>query len=179
MVSPVTIRQWAQKGRLEATSTPGGHRRFSLEEVKRFAVQNGIRLEQNHQQQQKILIVDDDEQILAYLKDYLEYLNDELLIKTASDGFQAGKQLYTFKPDIVLLDLVMPELNGFEVCKAIKNDPETQFIRVIAMTGFHSDENINKIIEQGAEECLAKPLNMDNLVQALNINNSSMAKAQG
>lgn len=179
MVSPVTIRQWAQKGRLEASHTPGGHRRFNLESVKRFAANNGIRLADNHESFLKILIVDDEQQVLAYLKDALEYHIDGVSIVTANDGFQAGKKLYTFRPDIVLLDLMMPGLDGFEVCQAIKTDPEIQSTRVIAMTGYYDDENINKILHQGAEHCFAKPLDIKALLSALDLNHYSLSKIQG
>ena len=170
MVSPITIRQWATKGDLPALTTPGGHRRFVWKEVERFARQKGVALRPMSGDLHRILIVDDDQQFASFL---LEYFNvnyqDQVEMELANDGFEAGQKIETFHPDIVILDLMMPGLNGFDVCKRIKSEPRTKAIRVIAMTGYFTEESAKRIRQEGAETCLAKPLDMDNLNQLLGL----------
>ena len=77
---------------------------------------------------------------------------------TAADGFEAGRLVATFRPDVVLLDLRMPGLDGFQVCRTIKGDSETAATVVIAMTGYHTVETEARIVECGAVRCLSKPI---------------------
>ncbi|MGD8483730.1 MAG: response regulator [Thioalkalispiraceae bacterium] len=170
-VSPVTVRQWAQKGMLEATRTAGGHRRFAVQEIERFAAQHGISVQPRNNDQLKILIVDDDDQLRHYLQEHLEYRFDDIALESARDGFDAGSKIHRFQPDIVLLDLMMPGIDGYEVCRAIKQDADTRHIRVIAMTGYYSDENVKKILDEGAVACLRKPLDINTLIDVLKSNN--------
>ena len=170
MVSPVTVRQWAQKGWLKAELTAGGHRRFLIAEVKRFARERGLTLQlPDDDQRQRILIVDDNEKLAGYLVELFHHLPDAPEVEVAYDGFEAGGKVEAFQPHIVLLDLMMPGLDGFTVCKRLKQDPTTRAIRIIAMTGYASPENIQHILEAGAEACLVKPFEKQDLLDALGI----------
>ena len=75
-----------------------------------------------------------------------------------TNGFDAGRLLYTFSPDIIILDLIMPGLDGFEVCRNIKSDPLTKHMKIIAVTGYPSRDNIQKIKSEGASSYMVKPL---------------------
>ncbi len=163
MVSPATVRQWAASGKLTALTTPGGHRRFRMTDIVSFAEKKGLTLntEEENIKSVKILIVDDDNQLANFLKEFIFSINENIKVKIADDGFEAGSLVHTFKPDMILMDLMMPTMDGFETCKSIKSDPETTKIRVIAMTGFGSDENQSRIKKLGAEDCILKPINKD------------------
>jgi len=163
MVSPATVRQWAASGKLEALTTPGGHRRFRMTEIISFAEKRGLILntEEETKKSVAILIVDDDIQFAIFLKEFIASFNDTIKVKIAEDGFEAGKLVHTFFPDMILMDLMMPTMDGFETCKSIKSNPKTENIRVIAMTGFGSEENQHRIKALGAEDCLLKPINED------------------
>ncbi len=164
MVSPITVRAWAQKGLLPSETTPGGHRRFLRENVEQFAKQCKAVPPRNDL---RVLIVDDDKQVAGFLVEWLTGLDEPFIVSIAADGFEAGRKVYTFEPDIILLDLMMPELDGFAVCRQIKADPDTRDIRVIAMTGHPNPENERRIIEAGAEVCIAKPLDTKFLLELL------------
>ena len=168
MVSPVTIRQWAQKGKLEAMTTAGGHRRFALETIEKFAAENNLNLHHKTDKGTRILIVDDDVELAEFLKDLLSQRYGTLQIRLAHDGFSAGSILERFSPDIVLLDLMMPQMDGFEVCHTIKKG-EHKNVRIIAMSGFCNKENLQRIINEGAECCLKKPFSTSVLLTALGI----------
>jgi len=169
MVSPTTLRQWAESGELKALITPGGHRRFMPEDVDKFARKRGLTLNSDDAKLIRILIVDDDAQLLRYLVDLLQDFGDDVMTEAVSDSFQAGMKVGEFKPDIILLDLMMPNLDGFEVCKAIKADEKNQSIKVIAMTGYLTEENVEKILSLGASACLSKPINENELFKHLGL----------
>lgn len=168
MVSPATVRQWAVKGSLKALTTPGGHRRFKMSDIKLFAHQQKITLNIEDDESIAILIVDDDVQFSGYLAELLPSFDHRIKVGIAHDGFEAGKLIHSFNPDIILMDLMMPTMDGFETCKRIKEDPQTSNIRIICMTGFGSEENTTRILELGAEACLMKPIDEKILEQIIN-----------
>jgi excisionase family DNA binding protein len=168
MVSPVTVRGWAQKGLLQAEVTPGGHRRFRREEVERFARQWNPA---GNKGPLRVLIVDDDRAVVGFLKELLEGEDDAhpVLVEAAHDGFEAGRKIHTFLPNVVLLDLMMPGIKGTDVCRQIKQLPGHADVRVIAMTGYLSSENETELLAAGAECCLAKPLDTTRLLSLLGL----------
>jgi excisionase family DNA binding protein len=172
MVSPITVRGWAMKGLLKAEVTPGGHRRFLHSEVERFIRERGSA---ERRRSLKVLIVDDDLMHLEYLVELLGGIDAPVVIETAHDGFEAGRKLTGFAPHVVLLDLMMPGLNGFDVCRWIKSDPATRSTRVIAMTGYPSPENLQRIVEAGAELMLAKPIDVPLLLHAMGLSSAGSA----
>jgi CheY-like chemotaxis protein len=111
----------------------------------------------------KILIVDDDPQLLDMLNEMLSAHKYET--ETASSGFEAGTKVVKFKPGLIILDLIMPEMSGFEVCRRIKEDPDTSHIKILAITGYDTEENRNQIMEAGADGYIPKPLKMDILIR--------------
>ena len=169
MVSPITVRQWAQKGWLEARTTAGGHRRFLYKDIEKFAKERDLTLLTTHEDVLRILIVDDDTQLAGFLVELLTGFDTAVETEVAHDGFSAGRKLQEFEPDIMLLDLMMPGMNGFDVCHQLKDVLLRKSLRIIAMTGFPSKENIDRIINAGAETCLAKPLNEILLLQTIGL----------
>jgi DNA-binding response OmpR family regulator len=106
----------------------------------------------------KILVVDDEASIREILAEHFTTRGTPFETLTASDGFEAGRLVATFRPDVVLLDLRMPGLDGFQVCRTIKADPESSSTIVVAMTGYFSPETDSRILECGAVRCFAKPV---------------------
>lgn len=166
MVSPITVRGWAQKGMLQAEVTPGGHRRFRREEVERFARQwNPV----GNRGPLRVLIVDDDRSVVGFLKELLEGAADPVTVEVAYGGFEAGRKVHAFAPDIVLLDYMMPGTKGSEVCLQIKQAPGLANVRVIAMSGFLSPEYETELMLAGAECCLTKPIDTSRLLTLMGI----------
>ena len=153
-VSPITVRQWAQKGLLPAQTTAGGHRRFARNVVERFAADRGIEVPR---QRPGLLIVDDNRSFNDFLAALFRVEVPDLEIHSAYAGFEAGRLVVLHKPSVVLLDVMMPGVDGTEVCRRLKSDPETSRIRVVGMTGFHSPEVEKKMLAAGAEVLLRKP----------------------
>ena len=160
-VSPLSIINWVNAGRLPAFRTPGGHRRIRREDLLLFMRDNGLPIPEEMQEgsgRRKVLIVDDEPSIRELLSEHLSTRTSPYEVSTAADGFEAGRLVATFRPDVVLLDLRMPGVDGFQICRTIKADPDTLNIVVIAMTGYYSPETEARVLECGAVRCFAKPL---------------------
>lgn len=160
-VSPLSIINWVNAGRLPAFRTPGGHRRIRREDLARFMRENGIPLPEalrDGSGRARVLVVDDEAGIREVIAESLSHRATPYDVMTAADGFEAGRLVATFRPDVVLLDLRMPGLDGFQVCRTIKGDSETASTVVIAMTGYHTQETEARIVECGALRCLCKPI---------------------
>ncbi len=160
-VSPLSIINWVNAGRIVAFRTPGGHRRIRREDLARFMRENGIPLPEELRDgsgRSRVLVVDDEASIRDIFAESLSHRSAPFDVMTAADGFEAGRLVATFRPDVVLLDLRMPGLDGFQVCRTIKSDSESAATVVIAMTGYHTEETEARIVECGAVRCLAKPI---------------------
>jgi excisionase family DNA binding protein len=162
-VSPVTVRQWAQKGLLEAQITAGGHRRFTLASLRRFAQERGVVLPAL---EERLLIVDDNRQLNGFLVALFAAQCPDVPVASAYDGFHAGRMVQQFDPSVVLLDIMMPGIDGIEVCASLKRDPSTAHIRVIGMTGHHTPELEARLLHEGAETLLRKPFGNDEVIAA-------------
>ena len=167
-VTPDTIRKWAEAGRIGVFKTPGGHRRIRREDLIRFLVENNIPLHSELREDGvRILVVDDEKAIISLIRRFLERAKAPFEISVATDGFDAGHQIGTFRPSVVFLDIRLPGLDGFEVCRRIKSTPETASTSVIAMTGYYQQDVADKIVELGAITCLKKPFTPDDLRRVL------------
>ena len=167
-VSPVTVRQWAQKGLIEARTTPGGHRRFTREVVIDFARRMAMALPEGFVAAPgtRVLIVDDDRQFNGMLVALFKQKYPNVEVGYAYDGFEAGRQVLRFKPTLVLLDIMMPGMDGVDVCRSLKADEMSRSARVIAMTGHPTRELEQRVISAGAERLLKKPFSTDELLAA-------------
>ncbi|MEM7407071.1 MAG: response regulator [Pseudomonadota bacterium] len=159
MVTPETVRLWVQKGLLKAELTAGGHRRFKPEDVTAFA---RSRRSRNPDDPLRLLIVDDERQIVEMLYDLFETSDFPVVCDSATSGFEAGRKVVSFSPDVMLLDLMMPGIDGFEVCAQVHAD-RSRHVHVIAMTGFYSPDNVERVLAAGAAACLPKPLDLGHL----------------
>ncbi|NKC16374.1 MAG: response regulator [Gammaproteobacteria bacterium] len=169
MVTPMTLRRWVQQGLMKPQTTVGGHRRYLVADLLHFARKQGLHIEEYKQEAHRILIVDDNFGLSRFLHEALERLCPGLQAQVASSGFEAGHKLLSFEPHAVVLDLMMPDMDGFEVCRMIKESEKTEGITVIAITGYPSDENAKRIIDCGATSCLAKPVDLCALLDALDV----------
>ncbi len=169
MVSPASVRLWASKGDLKSITTPGGHRRFMRHDIERFARERDLTIQPLDDDSLRILIVDDNVQVTEYLSRYLNRAHPNIKTRKAHDGFTAGRLVQAFEPHVVLLDLMMPGMDGFNVCTQIKSDPKSKATRIIAMTSFYDDANVKRALSAGAECCVEKPFDKDRLLTLLGL----------
>jgi excisionase family DNA binding protein len=170
MVNPVTVRQWAARGLLRSLTTPGGHRRFLLSDVEEFARSRGSTpIARSSGRPDRVLIVDDDAPLGLFIAEIVRARDPKIEIEIARDGFEAGAKVESFRPHALVLDLMMPGMDGFEVCRRLRARPTLNHVRIIAMTGFPSTENVERIMAAGADACLSKPLDSQLLLAELGL----------
>jgi excisionase family DNA binding protein len=170
MVNPVTVRQWAARGLLRSLTTPGGHRRFLLSDVEEFARSRGATpVARNSGRPDRILIVDDDPNVGRLIAGLIQERDARVETEIARDGFEAGLKVESFRPHALVLDLMMPGMDGFEVCRRLRARPTLNHIRIVAVTGFASPENVDRVLAAGADACLPKPLDSERLLLELGL----------
>ncbi|MBN1445251.1 MAG: response regulator [Candidatus Omnitrophica bacterium] len=165
-VSRISAYKWVVSGKIKSFKIPGGRYKITKKDLVDFIKKSGLdaRVTGAIQQEDiKILIVDDQKLIIQTVRDYMEKTHPSWHISSASDGFEAGRMVSRINPDIVILDLFLPGINGFNLCKNIKNDPHTKDIKIIVITGYPTDENIGKAKDSGADAVLPKPFEMEEL----------------
>jgi len=166
-VSPKTIINWIDAGHIEAYRTVGGHRRIKQADLEGFMRKQGIPIPEGEpvMERKRILIVDDDPIIVETLVQALEEDEHDYEIISASDGFEAGLQVNHFRPHLLILDIMMPDIKGFEVCKRIKSDEKTKDTKIIVLSAYLDEEKFKKMKENGADVCFSKPLPLPQLKQ--------------
>lgn len=175
-ILPSKVRHYTELGLLRAAAfTDGGFKLYdkneTLERLKRITAlsEKGmtldeIKLEMNRPvTQRRILLVEDDRSVIDFYEIAFPNKFPGWEIRFAADGFAAGRVLSQWVPDLVILDLMMPGMNGFEVCRDIRRDPTLADVKIIGVTGFYSQEFKDKILQAGANDFLTKPLELDKL----------------
>jgi len=165
-VSRISAYKWVVSGKIKSFKIPGGRYKIARRDLVDFIKKSGLdsRIAGGIQQDDvKILVVDDQKLIVQTVRDYMETAHPGWHISSASDGFEAGRMLSRVNPDLVILDLFLPGINGFNLCRNIKNDPNTRDVKIIVITGYPTQENISKARESGADAVLPKPFEMDKL----------------
>ena len=162
-VSYDTVKNWIRSGKLKSYTTPGKHHRIYPHDFSAFLkAYNMPPVEEDPDRQRRVLVVDDDPGLVEIMVEFLGSTG-EYELATAVNGFAAGIQVMKFCPDLVLLDLMMPYIDGFEVCKQLKANPETKDIIVLVITGYTEGGNMEKALACGADYCMAKPFRMADL----------------
>ncbi len=113
----------------------------------------------------KILIADDNQPNVELLEAYLANLDCE--VDVAHDGQETMDKVATFRPDIILLDVMMPKLSGFEVCKQLKDNPATSGIMILMVTALNELGDIERAVTAGTDDFLSKPVNKIELIMRI------------
>ncbi len=165
-----TAINWIKNGYLKAFTTPGGQYRVYSEDLVEFLHSRGMRLPPELKEvleQQKsievVLIVDDDEEFNNTLRQFFEKKYPDYTVEQAFDGFEAGKVLAESKPDMVVLDVDLPGIDGRKLCQKMKADSPGVKPIVIAISGVSDAKIEPQMMEAGADAFLAKPLKMEEL----------------
>ena len=166
-VSQQTIIRCFDSGRLQGFRVPGSKfRRIPRAELLRFMRTNDIPTDVLESARKRILVVDDDEQIVELFVDVLGR-DDRFEVKTASTGYDAGLLTEQFKPHLILLDYMLPDINGNLVCDRIRANPDFIKTKIIIVSGVVNREEIDELLQSGADDFMKKPFNINELVGRL------------
>lgn len=160
-VTPTTVIRWIEDGLIPAFKTVGGHRRVRREDLERVCRERNIPFNvAQGTEVGRILVVDDEPVVLDLVRDVVKELNHKFEVEVAKDAFDAGRLVVSFRPQLIFLDLMMPGVDGFEVCTRLKKDSATANTEIIAITGYYTEANMERILAAGAAACLKKPLDV-------------------
>ena len=162
-VSQQTIIRCFDAGRLEGFRVPGSRfRRIPRQSLVKFMRDNKIPLDTIESGKRKVLVVDDDAEIVELIVDVLDR-DGRFDTETASSGYEAGIATERFRPELILLDYMLPDVNGNIVCQAIRGNPEFESIKIIIVSGVVKRDEIAQLIKSGAEDFIRKPFDVTEL----------------
>ena len=166
-VSQQTIIRCFDSGRLRGFRVPGSRfRRIPRDALIAFMKDNGIPPDALDSGKSKILVVDDDPEIVELFVDVLER-DGRFEVKTANTGYDAGMLTQEFDPDLIILDYMLPDINGNVVCQTIRQKPEFEHTKVIIVSGVVNQDEINDLLKAGADEFIKKPFNIEKVIERI------------
>ncbi len=166
-VSQQTIIRCFDSGQLKGFRVPGSRfRRIPREQLYMFMRDNGIPTDALESGKRKILIVDDDEELVELISDVLER-DGRFEVRSVNNGFDAGMMVKEYRPDLIVLDVMLPDINGKEVCQRVRSDKTMDDVRIICISGMVEEDKVGELRAAGANEFMRKPFEVDLLVERL------------
>lgn len=166
-VSQQTIIRCFDAGRLGGFRVPGSKfRRIPRDALIKFMKDNGIPLDNLDSGRRKVLVVDDDAEIVELFVDVLNR-DGRFEVKTAASGYDAGVLTQEFQPDLMILDYMLPDINGNVVCQTVRNNPKFEHMKIIIVSGVVNQEEINELLQAGADDFVKKPFNIEKLIERM------------
>jgi len=167
-VDPGSVANWIDQDRLKAFRTPGGHRRVATEDLIHFLKEHKMPVPAElRTSPARILIIDSEPAVTQSLAQAIKAAHPDYEVVEAHDGFRAGALVAILKPEVVILDLQMPGVDSYEVCRMIKSRHETQQVEILAMTAYPSPDQEKRILQCGARKCLSKSAAPPELVKQI------------
>lgn len=166
-VSQQTIIRCFDSGQLKGFRVPGSRfRRIPRDQLYSFMRDNGIPTDALDSGKRKILVVDDDEDLVELIVDQLNR-DGRFEVRSVNNGFGAGMLIKEFRPDLVVLDVMLPDINGIEVCRLVRSDKTMDDVRVICISGMVEEDKIQQLRDAGANEFLKKPFDVEALIERI------------
>lgn len=166
-VSQQTIIRCFDSGALKGFRVPGSKfRRIPRDLLFKFMKDNGIPTDALESGKRKALVVDDDEELVELITDALES-DGRFEVRVANNGFDAGMMVKEYHPDVIVLDVMLPDINGKEVCQRIRGDSNLDDVRILCISGMVEEDKIADLKAAGANEFLQKPFEVEKLVDLM------------
>jgi excisionase family DNA binding protein len=166
-VSQQTIIRCFDNGQLRGFRVPGSKfRRIPRESLYKFMKDNGIPTDALESGKRKVLLVDDDPDLVSTMNQALME-DGRFDVRIASNGFDAGMMVKEYRPDIILLDVMLPDINGKEVCHRVRGDSSLEDVRILCMSGLIEDDKVQELRLAGADDFVPKPFEFDHLMDRM------------
>lgn len=166
-VSQQTIIRCFDNGQLKGFRVPGSRfRRIPREALYKFMRDNGIPTDALESGKRKVLLVDDDAELVELMNKFLDE-DGRFEVRIASNGFDAGLMVKEYRPDIIVLDVMLPDINGKEVCHRIRADSTLEDVRILCISGMIEEDKIQELRLAGADKFLHKPFDVEELIDEM------------
>lgn len=163
-VSQQTIIRCFDSGQLKGFRVPGSKfRRIPRNDLFKFMRENGIPTDALESGKRKALIVDDDLELVELIRDVME-TDGRFEVRVANNGFDAGMMVKEYHPDIIVLDVMLPDINGKEVCQRVRSDSAMDDVQIICISGMVERDKIDELRQAGANDFLQKPFDVETLL---------------
>lgn len=167
-VDITTVMSWINQGKLSAWRTPGGHRRVTQKNLVGFLRKFEMPIPQEFQKKTtRILLIDDDPKINQQITKGIKRFETNIEVKYANDGFEAGRLMESFAPDLVILDIMLPRIDGFRICKNIRTSKKTKNVRIVAVSDHTKEDMKEEILKCGADRFMKTPISDDVMVKSI------------
>ncbi|MCA9523039.1 MAG: response regulator [Myxococcales bacterium] len=171
--SPSAVINWIDQGMLNGFRTPGGHRRVKVADLRDFLKNHNMPvppvLRGKPSRRPRVFIIDDEQKVINAIKRGMKMSRAEVDVDGATDGVEALVSIGMNPPDLILLDIYMDGLDGFEVCKRLRKIEQLQEVRIVAVSGSPSENDRRKILKYGAEEYWEKPVDVGRITHFLGV----------
>lgn len=166
-VSQQTIIRCFDTGQLKGFRVPGSRfRRIPRDQLFIFMRENGIPTDALESGKRKILLVDDDVDIVSLIEDVLNR-DGRFEVRAVNNGFDAGMMVKEYHPDLIVLDVMLPDINGKEVCQRVRSNKSMDDVRIICISGMVEEYKIKDLLESGANDFMQKPFDVDKLLEKI------------
>ncbi len=166
-VSQQTIIRCFDNGQLKGFRVPGSRfRRIPREMLYKFMKDNGIPTDALESGRRKVLLVDDDTELVEVMTKFLEE-DGRFEVKIATTGFDAGMLVKEYRPDMIVLDVMLPDINGKEVCQRVRADSTMEDVRILCISGMIEDDKIQDLRLAGADDFMHKPFDAEQLIDRM------------
>ena len=163
-VSQQTVIRCFDKGRLKGFRVPGSRfRRIPRDALLSFMKANGIPMDQLDSGERRVLVVDDDEAIVEMFEELLQR-DGRFEVQTASTGYKARIVTEQFRPDVMLLDYKLPDINGTAVCRIIRANPNFEHMKIIVISGVADPDEVEELRAAGMDEFIRKPFDINMVI---------------
>lgn len=164
------VNRWIKSGALNAFRNPGGQSRITRQEFRRFLERNGMPILEEFfesgREGKKILVADDDQSVVDAIRYLLRAQEKNYRVKVSRDGYETLIAAGDFKPDLLIMDIRMPKIDGLEVCRRLRqNENITRGMKILAITGHSEAYDRDLVLRNGADEYLLKPFDKKSLLE--------------
>lgn len=166
-VSQQTIIRCFDSGQLKGFRVPGSRfRRIPRDQLFIFMRENGIPTDAIENGKRKIMLVDDDVNIIELMRDVL-VRDGRFEVRTVNNGFDAGMMVKEYHPDLIVLDVMLPDLNGKDVCQRVRSDKTMDDVRIICISGMVEENKIADLKAAGADDFMQKPFDVEKVLERI------------
>ncbi|MCE9547084.1 MAG: response regulator [Planctomycetia bacterium] len=166
-VSQQTIIRCFDSGQLKGFRVPGSRfRRIPREQLFHFMRDNGIPTDALESGKRKILVVDDDVELVELITDVLDR-DGRFEVRSVNNGFDAGMMVKDYQPDLIVLDVMLPDINGKEVCQRVRSDKAMDSVKIVCISGMVEEDKIDELKAAGANDFMRKPFEVDRLIDRI------------